>query len=398
MKKGKRLTKKEMLPGAIRFIGASSTNNGITAYVGNDKYIHPANTITVSYNGSVGETFYQEERFWASDDINVFYAKFKLTETRALYFIPLIKQQGKKYSYSNKWTKEKMESDRIALPVCSEESRLIDFEYIESYIRELERARVRELEKWLVVSGLNDYELNTDELKALKDLQDGRIRVDCRKVTDVFSVANTHCVLGEWVAGRSGKTPYVTASASNNSVVSYIGYKEEFKDQGNAIVIGGKTFVVTYQSEDFFSNDSHNLILRLKNEKYRIRDVYLYLIGTINASLASQYSWGNSVSYRKIQKDKIMVPVTSTGEIDFDFMSLFVRSVIKQTIRGVVEWKDREIATSKNVIAGSFDEKKSRSVKSKNPVARSGKASAKQYPSMDDFDGFMEAAEPQETK
>lgn len=179
LKKGKRLTKASMLPGDIRFIGASATNNGITGFVGNDKYIHPSNTITVSYNGSVGEAFYQSERYWASDDINVFYAKFELTETRALYIIPLIRQQGKKYTYSNKWTKEKMENDRVRLPVLSKESRELDFAYMDAYIRELETARIRELEaarlreleKYIFVTGLDNIELSKKEKLAMAQLK-----------------------------------------------------------------------------------------------------------------------------------------------------------------------------------------------------------------------------------
>lgn len=45
-------------------------NNGCTAMVGNTENMHPANTIIVCYNGSVGETFYQDRPFLASDDIN----------------------------------------------------------------------------------------------------------------------------------------------------------------------------------------------------------------------------------------------------------------------------------------------------------------------------------------
>lgn len=53
-KKGKRLTRAQMKPGKVRFIGASAKNNGCTAMVGNVGNIHPANTLTVCYNGSVG--------------------------------------------------------------------------------------------------------------------------------------------------------------------------------------------------------------------------------------------------------------------------------------------------------------------------------------------------------
>lgn len=35
--------------------------------------------------------------------------------------------------------------------------------------------------------------------------------------------------------------------------------------KGNCILVGGKTFTLTYQKEDFVSNDSHNFEMHLKN-------------------------------------------------------------------------------------------------------------------------------------
>ena len=81
--KGTRLTKAHMKSGDIRFIGSSSMNNGCTSLVGNTENMHPANTITVCYNGSVGETFYQDEPFLASDDVNVLYPKFNMNRNIA---------------------------------------------------------------------------------------------------------------------------------------------------------------------------------------------------------------------------------------------------------------------------------------------------------------------------
>lgn len=119
IQKGKRLTKANMKDGNINFIGATSTNNGITAKIANNNYLHPANTITVNYNGSVGESFYQTEKFWASDDVNVLYPKFEMNESIALYFLAPLMKKGKGYGYAYKWTKEKMSEDMILLPTTS---------------------------------------------------------------------------------------------------------------------------------------------------------------------------------------------------------------------------------------------------------------------------------------
>ncbi|MDO4777935.1 MAG: hypothetical protein Q4A42_00055 [Tissierellia bacterium] len=82
----------------------------------------------------------------------------------------------------------------------------------------------------------------------------------------IFNVKNTKNILSNEIAPNSGNTLYLCASADNNSVSSYIEYKEGLKDKGNCIFIDGKTFVVSYQENDFFSNDSHNIALYLKED------------------------------------------------------------------------------------------------------------------------------------
>ena len=113
------------------------------------------------------------------------------------------------------------------------------------------------------------------------------------------------------------------ASAGNNAVSSYISYDEKYLEKGNCIFIGGKTFVITYQEKDFYSNDSHNLVLYLKNEKKRNKIHQLFLAACINKSLGQKYSWGDSISNSKIQKDKVTLPIKN-GKIDFEFIESFM--------------------------------------------------------------------------
>ena len=132
VQKGKRLTKADMKDGKIRFIGASAINNGITAYISNDEHLHPQNTITLSYNGSIGEAFYQDEIFWASDDVNVLYPKFEMNREIAFFIIPLLKTAGKRYAFIDKWKKEDMEKSKIPLPADKDGNP--DYQYIEDYM------------------------------------------------------------------------------------------------------------------------------------------------------------------------------------------------------------------------------------------------------------------------
>jgi len=134
--KGTRLTKANMLPGETNFIGASSVNNGVTAKIGNKGNVHPANTITVTYNGSVGQAFYQSQEFWASDDVNVLYPLFAMTSSIALFLLPIIRSVGKQYAFVDKWEKETMEKDEILLPTKDNHP---DWDYMVIYINNIRK-------------------------------------------------------------------------------------------------------------------------------------------------------------------------------------------------------------------------------------------------------------------
>lgn len=133
LKKGKRLTKANMIEGNIPFIGAIDSDNGYREFIG-QKPIHRGNTITVNYNGSVAEAFYQPNPFWASDDVNVLYPKFKMNQFNALFIVTLIKQEKYRFNYGRKWHLERMKISEIKLPTKDD---IPDFDYMENYIKTL---------------------------------------------------------------------------------------------------------------------------------------------------------------------------------------------------------------------------------------------------------------------
>jgi hypothetical protein len=130
--KGKRLTKAQMEDGDIPFIGATDSNNGVTAYIGNDENMHPGNLITVSYNGSIGYAFYQPIPFVASDDINILYPKFKLNKYIALFLCTVLQKERYRFNYARKWDKESMLQTYIKLPANND---IPNWQYIEKFIK-----------------------------------------------------------------------------------------------------------------------------------------------------------------------------------------------------------------------------------------------------------------------
>ena len=135
IKKGKRLTKADQVEGTINYIGAIDSNNGISAKISNDSHLHSVNTITVSYNGSIAEAFYQTEPFWATDDVNVLYPKFELNSYIAMFLCTLIYREKYRFNYGRKWDKEMMQCSKIKLPATVEG--LPDWQFMEDYIKSL---------------------------------------------------------------------------------------------------------------------------------------------------------------------------------------------------------------------------------------------------------------------
>ena len=147
IKKGKRLTKEHMIPGNINFLAAISSNNGIREKIKTDIVWAP-NCISVNYNGSVGCSYYQEEPFYASDDVNLCYAtdSWKLNKKIALYYCTIFKKYTEKFDYTQKWNKERMSKTSILLPINRINE--IDYDFMETYIKAIEKKVIQKVITW----------------------------------------------------------------------------------------------------------------------------------------------------------------------------------------------------------------------------------------------------------
>jgi hypothetical protein len=341
---GRRLKKDDQITGDIPFVMAGTTNAGVVNYISNPVASFPKNSITVDIFGNV---FYRDYDFGAGDDTGVYWNNEKeySKETMLFFAISMEKSLLGKFSFGKKLRSSQSLNFKTHLPIKNGE---IDFEFMESFIAELEAERIAGLESYLSVAGLKDYALTPEEQQALDDFED--LGFEEFNVVDVFNVKNSGNILSRDIVENSGETPYLCASSENNAVSSYISYDERYLDKGNCVFIGGKTFVVTYQEKDFYSNDSHNLVLYLKNEEKRSKLNQLYLATCINKSLGHKYSWGDSISNRKIQTDKVSLPEQNL-QPSYAKMETFISAIQKLVIKEVVLYADSKIDATRKVIS-----------------------------------------------
>jgi hypothetical protein len=319
----------------LPFVTAGEANEGISAFIGNDITIFSENTTTIDMFGSAK---YRNYKYGGDDHIAVVHTE-KLSKFASIFVTSAIHKSSYtgEFHYGRNFYAKDADELNISLPTKNNKP---DFEFMESFIAQIEAERIEKLEAYLEVSGLKDYILTDEEQKALDDFEN--IDFEEFNVIDIFDVKNTGNILSRDIIKNSGETPYLCASSENNGVSSYISYNEEYLDKGNCVFIGGKTFVVSYQEKDFYSNDSHNLVLYLKNEE-KNKSNQLYLATCVNKGLGYKYSWGDSISNRKIQIDKISLP-TKNKKPNYESMQTLISAIQKLVIKDVVLYVDEKIA------------------------------------------------------
>jgi hypothetical protein len=319
----------------LPFVTAGEANEGISAFIGNDITIFSENTTTIDMFGSAK---YRNYKYGGDDHIAVVHTE-KLSKFASIFVTSAIHKSSYtgEFHYGRNFYAKDADELNISLPTKNNKP---DFEFMESFIAQIEAERIAKLEAYLEVSGLKDYILTDEEEQVLMEFEN--INFEEFNVIDIFDVKNTGNILSRDIIKNSGETPYLCASSENNGVSSYISYNEEYLDKGNCVFIGGKTFVVSYQEKDFYSNDSHNLVLYLKNEE-KNKSNQLYLATCVNKGLGYKYSWGDSISNRKIQIDKISLP-TKNKKPNYDSMQTLISAIQKLVIKDVVLYVDEKIA------------------------------------------------------
>ncbi|EDQ2394105.1 type II restriction endonuclease subunit R [Salmonella enterica subsp. enterica] len=320
-------------------------NNGISGYVEylDEEHKINGNSIAVGMLGM--QFFYMEKDFYAGQFTKTLFPKFEgMNRKIALYFIVVFNKYQKKFqSILVRNFKQQFDEIKLLIPVLGYD---IAWGYMVKYIEELEAAHIEELEAYLIATDLNNYQLTEKDLDVLERYNN--IEFSSFPVTELFSVSNTGNILFRDITENSGDIPYLCASRENNSVSSYISYDPSSLEKGNCIFIGGKTFVVTYQEQDFFSNDSHNLLLYINNENERTKFTYLGLIACIYKCLSHKYSWGDSVSNKKIKNDTIWLPVRNKKP-DFCYIHDLILVIQKLVIKDVARYADKKLAAYKQV-------------------------------------------------
>ncbi len=308
--KGKRLIKENMSIGKLPYLGAIDNNNGVRQYIEKEALFN-GKYITVNYNGSVGEAYYQSGKFWASDDVNVFELIDKeLTQNIAMFLIPILKLEKKKYMYGRKWTLELMRDTIIKLPSKNNKP---DFEYMEEYISNLENKYIPS------IKDLKKPKIN--KKSKLKSIEEWRTF----KISEIFYVKKGKNLIPENIINGKIKINYLSRSTSNNGIIEKKKIDpiqcNKYMFKGNCLSIGGETASVYYQDDFFLTGNNIHLLYNDQLNKYNG-----LFIKTILEKEERKYTYGRSFNLKNINNTFIKLPSKDSNP-DWKYMEEYMQSL-----------------------------------------------------------------------
>lgn len=341
------------------YVVRTSLNNGIRGLLNEDKkYLNNANTI--SFGQDTATIFYQEQPYFTGDKIKVLTFKPRvLNASIANYLIATMRKVFSAFSWGqNSFNENVLADTKIKLPITPNGD--IDFEFMEKYIRELEAERIRELEAYLEASGLTDTILSQEENAAINKITNKEIEYKEFKIVDLFDIHPTksYGYTNSKLFEKSGNVPVVVNSSLNNGIGGYV--DREALEKGNMITFSDTTTsdAIFYQPDDFIGY-SHVQGLYAKKEKWN-KNTLLYLLVLFRKSTKGRFDYATKFNRNLAKNIEISLPITEKGDIDFDFMEKYIRAIEKKAIKGVIDWKDKVIAKTKEVVA--FSDKDNRCI------------------------------------
>ncbi len=342
VRKGKRLPERVLVEtkGNIALINQSTQNNMIARYSGlqESNEIYKRNAITFGVNTK--GFGYQTNDFYTIADVLFLKSAF-LNEKNATYFITTIKKQLPPDGWDKIFGLSQMKDLTIQLPLRNNK---IDFEFIESFIAELEAQRIAELEAYLLATGLMDYTLTVEEQKALDDFEKGQI---------IFGEFTYQNMFNKIVQGRrlkkddqkEGNIPFVMAGITNTGVVNYIANPvASFPKNSITVDIFGNTF---YRSYNFGAGDDTGVYWN--DEKQYSKELMLFFSTSMEKSMYGKFDFGNKLRSSQSLNFKMKLPLQN-NQPSYQFMETFISAIQKLVIKEVVLYADRKIATTKTVV------------------------------------------------
>jgi hypothetical protein len=311
------------------FYGQATIDNGIISYNQLTKAVlnNSDGKPTILIHSNNQNIVYLETPFYLKDGhgaTSVLQCE-KLNRINQMFIIASIdKVIKRKYSYNNKATKIELKNTVISLPVKDGN---VDFDFMESFILELEKERIDVFEKSLSATGLKDYTINAKEQQAIDEY---------KNLT--WKVFNLEELFGKSTRGKRlksedrilGALPFVTAGETDEGVSDFIGNNVNvFSANTTTIDMFGSAKYRNYK----YGGDDHIAVVHTdKLPKY----ASIFVTSAIHkSSYNGQFNYGRNFYAKDADVLDISLPVKD-DKPDYETMETIISAIHKLVIKDVV--------------------------------------------------------------
>lgn len=304
--RGKRLVKLDQINGDIAYISSSKKNNGVDNYIlpPSDMTIYE-NALTLSNSGSVGYCFYHPYKFVSSDHCTVIQIKDKrvrLDNHIALFLKPIIESMRSKYNFAREINNERLSREIVILPV--DKNDFPDWLHMKEEVKKISNNVI-----------FNNKEIihRKKEVTFIDTEKWGEFEIG-----KTFDISLGYPVHSQEV--ESGNTAYVTRTAKNNGIETFV--SNDKINEGGAITIGAEGCVAFYQENNFITGNKINIIRYDGINKYNA----LFICSVINCILRNKFNYGYAIVSGRLKKLIIKLPTTFDRKLDLEFMENYIKS------------------------------------------------------------------------
>ncbi len=325
---------------------SSFNNQGLNYYAPREGATVLKHVISLPSNSDVYRAYYQSRDFTVLSDAYAICWQFddrEITSNQYLFMVMCINKVTDLpiYSYKNKLGGWNVVKDKyIKLPQKDEK---IDFAFMDSFIAELEAERIAELSAYLLVSGLDNYELSKEEKQVIAAFSRGDIKFGKFRFDSIFNNIKQGRRLKK-EDQLPGNIPFVMSGITNTGIVGYISNPvARFPSNSITIDIFGNSF---YRSYAFGAGDDTGVYW---NDKvFYSPKIMLFFTAAMEKALQGKFSYGKKLRSSQSNSFKMLLPIKD-GKPDYHAMELLISAIQKLVIKDVVRYADQKIAGAKQL-------------------------------------------------
>lgn len=287
-----------------------------------------------------GYVFYRQFQYKMVTHARVFSLKFNegISNRQGIFISNSLKYLYKLFGYENMCSWDKIKELKIKLPIYNNK---IYFEFMNTFIEELEALRIEELEAYLSITGLNNYNLTVEEINVINNFD--KLNWCEFNLSKLYGKASR----GKRLKSEDrvkGILPFVTAGEANEGISDFIGNDVEvYSSNTTTIDMFGSAKYRNYK----YGGDDHIAVVHTEClEKYAA----IFVTTAINKSSHNgQFSYDKNFYAKDADALNIQLP-SINNEPDYNTMSLIISAIHKMVIEDVVRYTDNKINSTKEVI------------------------------------------------